>query len=188
MTDLYALNDKEEIFRVNKLTFAENAIYLVIEGTSIYIWVGHKISKEKRNLSIEKANTLAKQKKAKFNIIVQYQNLEYGAFLAMMDKLSQNKMLDSEELKKFKEEKKDFQAQVKVASYFLWQKSLPYNDLAWLLAERQLWAQKGCKDVSKTEIKNRAEEIFNSSLSYDELTWLVAELDILISKKYCVVD
>ena len=78
------------------------------------------------------------------------------------------------------EKQKDIDIQIQVAAYFLAQKKLPYNDLCWLFAEKQLFVEKGHQQPSKEEIKKKAEEVFNSFPVYDELCWLIAEFEILI--------
>jgi len=72
---------------------------------------------------------------------------------------------------------------IDVAAYFLSQNQLSYNDLCWLLAEKQLIIQKGDENVSVDDIRKKAEEIFRSSCTYDELCWLISELKILTEKK-----
>lgn len=80
------------------------------------------------------------------------------------------------------EEEEDLESQIKVAAYFLSLKNLSYNDLCWILAEKELLIQQ--EIVSEQDIKKKAEEIFRSSSTYDELCWLIAELDILVEKNY----
>ena len=71
-----------------------------------------------------------------------------------------------------------------VAAYFLSQNELSYNDLCWMLAEKQLIIQKGYENVTENDIRKKAEEVYRSSCTYDELCWLISELNILIEKKY----
>ena len=81
-------------------------------------------------------------------------------------------------------DKKDLSEYIAVAAYFLSQNELTYNELCWMLAEKQLIIQKGDKNVTEVDIRKKASEIFRSNASYDELCWLIAELDILVEKKY----
>jgi len=77
----------------------------------------------------------------------------------------------------------DLKEMINVAAYFLSQNQLSYNDLCWLLAEKQLIIQKGDENVSIDDIRKKAEEICRSSCTYDELCWLISELKILTEKK-----
>ena len=77
----------------------------------------------------------------------------------------------------------DLKEMINVAAYFLSQNQLSYNELCWLLAEKQLIIQKGDENVSVDDIRKKAEEIFRSSCTYDELCWLISELKILTEKK-----
>ena len=77
----------------------------------------------------------------------------------------------------------DLKEMINVAAYFLSQNQLSYNELCWLLAEKQLIIQKGDENVSVDDIRKKAEEIFRSSCTYDELCWLLSELKILTEKK-----
>ncbi|TFG00255.1 MAG: hypothetical protein EU540_05530 [Promethearchaeota archaeon] len=77
----------------------------------------------------------------------------------------------------------DLKEMIDVAAYFLSQNQLSYNELCWLLAEKQLIIQMGDENVSLDDIRKKAEEIFRSSCTYDELCWLISELKILTEKK-----
>jgi len=70
--------------------------------------------------------------------------------------------------------------QINVAAYFLSEKNYTYDKLCWMLAERQLIAQRDVRYKEEQRKKEKAAEIFFHGLSYDLLTWLIAELDILI--------
>jgi len=77
----------------------------------------------------------------------------------------------------------DLEAQIKVAAYFISNKGYSYNELCWMLAERQLTLEKG-STFSEADAKERAKEIFNSFNSYETLCWLIAKLDILKKEKF----
>lgn len=70
--------------------------------------------------------------------------------------------------------------QINVAAYFLSEKNYTYDKLCWMLAERQLIAQRDVRYKEEQRKKEKAAEIFFHGLPYDLLTWLIAELDILI--------
>jgi len=81
----------------------------------------------------------------------------------------------------------DLKDNIAVAAYFLSQNELSYDELCWMLAEKQLIIQKGDKNISENDIRKLASEIFRSTSSYDELCWLIAELNILVDEKYLEV-
>ncbi|MFX1503754.1 MAG: hypothetical protein ACFFDH_22525 [Promethearchaeota archaeon] len=70
--------------------------------------------------------------------------------------------------------------QINVAAYYLSEKNYTYDKLCWMLAERQLIAQRDARYKEEQRKKEKAAEIFFQGLSYDLLTWLIAELDILM--------
>lgn len=85
-------------------------------------------------------------------------------------------------------EKKDLKEYISFAAYFLSQNELSYDELCWMLAEKQLIIQKGDENVTENDIRQKAEEISHSSCSYDELCWLIAELKILVDKEYLEIQ
>ncbi|MFX0188909.1 MAG: hypothetical protein ACFE8A_14380 [Candidatus Hodarchaeota archaeon] len=88
--------------------------------------------------------------------------------------------IPSEPKKKSDDELKEM---IQVRAYFLSHNQLSYNELCWMLAEKQLIIQKGDENVTENEIRKKAEEVFRSSCTYDELCWLISELNILIEQK-----
>lgn len=70
--------------------------------------------------------------------------------------------------------------QINIAAYFLAQKNFTYDKLCWMLAERQLIAQRDPRYKQEGRIKEKAAEIYFSAPQYDILCYLIAELDILI--------
>ncbi|MFX1258187.1 MAG: hypothetical protein ACFFAN_10030 [Promethearchaeota archaeon] len=82
------------------------------------------------------------------------------------------------------ESDEELMSQIRVAAYFLSINNLSYNDLCWLLSEKELIIQKGYDNITEKEIKQKAEEIYRSTCSYEELCWLNAELKILEEKGY----
>ncbi len=70
--------------------------------------------------------------------------------------------------------------QINVAAYFLAQKNFTYDKLCWMLAERQLIAQRDPRYKREGRIKEKAAEIYFSAPHYDILCYLIAELDFLI--------
>ena len=70
--------------------------------------------------------------------------------------------------------------QVNFAAYYISQKNYTYDKLCWMLAKRQLIAQKDLKHNQEDRIKEKAAQIYFSSAPYDVICWLIAELDILM--------
>jgi hypothetical protein len=68
--------------------------------------------------------------------------------------------------------------QINIAAYYLSQKNYTYDTLCWMLAERQLVAQRDPRYAHKERIRERAAELYFNSTPYDILIWLIAELDI----------
>jgi len=78
---------------------------------------------------------------------------------------------------------KDLKAEIEVAAYFLSQRNYSYNDLCWMLADKQFFIEKGQENYKKDEVRERAEEIFQQFYNYDNLCFLNAELEVIISRK-----
>jgi hypothetical protein len=83
------------------------------------------------------------------------------------------------EVKKSVNKPLDVESQIRTTAYYLSQKKLSYNDLCWILAEKQLNILKaGRGSISKEEIKKKSEEIFKKSIKYDDLCWFIAKIDV----------
>jgi hypothetical protein len=94
---------------------------------------------------------------------------------------------EKEAIKQKEKEEVDLSEKISVGAYYLSQNQLSYDELCWMLAEKQLIIQKGDKNVSEDDIRKLAAEIFRSTTPYDELCWLIAELNILVDEKYLEV-
>ncbi len=70
--------------------------------------------------------------------------------------------------------------QINVGAYYLAQKNFTYDKLCYMLAERQLRAQRDELFNQDSRKREKAAEIFFTSPPYDVLCWLISELDILI--------
>jgi hypothetical protein len=73
--------------------------------------------------------------------------------------------------------------EVSVAAYYVWEKEQDYGTLCWLLAEREMYLEKGFTIPSKLQIMKRAEQIFNERPPYDVLCWHIGKLNLIIDKK-----
>ena len=76
----------------------------------------------------------------------------------------------------------EFKDLVEKEAYFISLNLLTYDQLVWLLSERELSLNKGYENVTEDEIRKLAEEIHGYGLSYDELCWLNAEMKVLHEK------
>jgi hypothetical protein len=206
---LYNVDDNGDLIKINKLDFLENDVYLVDDDNAIYIWIGLQVPYNKKEITASIARTLDNEREGSAKILIMRQNREYGSFLAIMDKLKRG--INSEDNIERRPEKKlekpkdsidktiekesevekesigkenDLESQINMAAYYLSQKIISYDELCWILSEKELIIQMGAENISESNIRKKAEEIFNSSCTYDELCWLIAELDILIEKKY----
>ena len=69
---------------------------------------------------------------------------------------------------------------ISVAAYFLAQKALPYEQLCWMLAERQLYLQLNFQKPDEGSIREQAKNISLSTPSYDVICWLISEIDFIL--------
>ncbi len=90
--------------------------------------------------------------------------------------------MDIEDFNLVIEKNDKFKPQVKLATFNLLKKRLPYEDLCWELAEFQLLFEKGRKGYSEKDVYRRAKAIFDSTLTYVELCWLIANLKVYLEQ------
>ena len=74
----------------------------------------------------------------------------------------------------------DTKQDISVAAYFLAEKDIQFDNLCWMLAERQLYLQNNFQQVDQNSIKQRATNIYQTSPSYDVICWLISEIDFLL--------
>jgi hypothetical protein len=77
----------------------------------------------------------------------------------------------------------DVKQDISVAAYFLAEKELSYNDLCWMLAERQLYLQNNFRKADQNSIKTQAMKIYQTAPTYEVLCWLISEIDFLLKTK-----
>jgi len=87
---LFKINDKGELEKLDTLNFEENDVYLVDdeEKHTIYIWVGALVPQGKKDVTAELARSLDKERGHSAKILIMKQKREYGSFLAMMHDLN----------------------------------------------------------------------------------------------------
>ena len=78
----------------------------------------------------------------------------------------------------------DIKHDISVAAYFLAEKEMKFDDLCWMLAERQLYLQNNFQNVDQNSIKQRATKIYQTSPAYDVICWLISEVDFLLKRNY----
>lgn len=77
----------------------------------------------------------------------------------------------------------DTKQDISVAAYFLADKEIQFDNLCWMLAERQLFLQNNLQKADQNSIKQRAIQIYHTSPSYDVMCWLISEIDFLLKMK-----
>lgn len=192
--NFFSFSENGAMRKVQKIDFNENKVFLVDNFKILYLWYGEKASKKKKELSLQKIETLKiRRKKSKLQVI--NQNQEYGSFLAIMDILK--KGMPSTSIEKRPELKikyedtidlleagidTDFEAKITIGAHNLSQEKQSYEDLCHKLAELQLLILKGEGNIKGKDVKEKAKEIYSSSSTYDELCWLIVELSKLLEK------
>ncbi|TFF84175.1 MAG: hypothetical protein EU552_01315 [Promethearchaeota archaeon] len=77
----------------------------------------------------------------------------------------------------------DTKQDISVAAYYLAEKGNSYDDLCWMLAERQLYLQNNFQKADENSIKQRAIKIYQTEPAYDVLCWLISEIDLILKIK-----
>ncbi|MEJ2293330.1 MAG: hypothetical protein P8Y23_01000 [Candidatus Lokiarchaeota archaeon] len=77
----------------------------------------------------------------------------------------------------------DTKQDISVAAYYLAEKGNSYDDLCWMLAERQLFIQNNFQKPNQSLIKELAVKIYQTNPAYDVLCWLISEIDLLLKIK-----
>ena len=84
---LFIIEENGDLTEVTKLDFIDEAIYLVDDDETIYIWVGNESSQKKKINTANLATRLEGDLDEYSKILIMKQKREYGSFLAMMDNL-----------------------------------------------------------------------------------------------------
>jgi hypothetical protein len=186
---LYSVYENGASRKVKKADFKENKVYVIDESKNIYIWIGSKATKKKKEYAIKKANDIKKKRDKSTNIQIISQNEEFGTFLAIMDDLRRGieqkasleirpeLELDIEDTMELIEAglEPDLIAEINLDAYNISEENKPYKDLCRELAKLQMIILKG-----KNKILEK--EIFKSSSTYEEICWLIAQLRKLLEK------
>ena len=194
---LYSMGVRGGLKKINKVGFDENRVYLIDDYKTLYLWIGQKIPEKRKDLCINKVNSLNEKRDPPANIQIITQNKEYGSFIAIMDLLKKGlKQEDSVERRPELEIQyedtmelievgidPDLEGEITIAAHDLSKEKKSYEELCRQLAEIKLNLLKPKGKATKKEIEKNAEEIHKSSSTYEELCWLIAELNILAKKK-----
>jgi len=78
----------------------------------------------------------------------------------------------------------DIKHDISIAAYFLTAKKISFDNLCWMLAERQLYLQNNFQNVDQNSIKQRATKIYQTSPPYNVICWLISEIDFLLKRNY----
>jgi hypothetical protein len=73
--------------------------------------------------------------------------------------------------------------QISVSAYYVYREEHSYDELCWLLAERESFIELNFQSPPKEMIRKRAEKIYEAHPPYDVLCWLIGERELLIKKK-----
>jgi len=82
----------------------------------------------------------------------------------------------------------DIRHDISIAAYFLAEKEIIFDDLCWMLAERQLFLQNNLQKVDQNSIKQRATKLYQTSPPYEVLCWLISEIDFLLKRNYFKIN
>jgi hypothetical protein len=193
---LYSVYENGASRKVKKADFKENKVYVIDESKNIYIWIGSKATKKKKEYAIKKANDIKKKRDKSTNIQIISQNEEFGTFLAIMDDLRRGieqkasleirpeLELDIEDTMELIEAglEPDLIAEINLDAYNISEENKPYKDLCRELAKLQMIILKGKNKILEKDIQKKSEEIFKSSSTYEEICWLIAQLRKLLEK------
>ncbi len=84
---LFIIEENGDLTEVTKLDFIDEAIYLVDDDETFYIWVGNEASQKKKIITADIARRMESDLDEYSKILIMKQKREYGSFLAMMDNL-----------------------------------------------------------------------------------------------------
>lgn len=193
---LYRVGVRGGLKKINKADFQKDEVYLIDDAKTMYLWFGSNITKDRKEISLNKANLVNEKKENTASIQIINQDKEYGAFLAIRDVLVKGEIgkhslkrrpeleIQFEETLELMEAglTPDLEAKITLAAHKISKKNISYKKLCQLLAEMQLDMIKGPKKATKSEIQKKTQEIFESSSTYEEICWLIAQLNAIADK------
>ena len=76
---LYSVAENGALRKITRLPFADNSVYVVDDFKNIYLWIGRKASKKKKDHSQKKAEGLSEKRDSPANIqIINQHIMIYG--------------------------------------------------------------------------------------------------------------
>ncbi|MFW9970717.1 MAG: hypothetical protein ACFFDF_11010 [Candidatus Odinarchaeota archaeon] len=195
---LYNISENGTLRKITNIDFNENKIFLIDDFKTLYLWIGSKASKKKKDLSVKRIEKLKDQKRKNSKIQIINQDQEFGSFLIIMDLLKKG-IKSGESIEKRPELKikyentielieagvdPDFEAEITLMAHNLTLKNYSYDDLCRKLAKLQIDFLKDKSKTSEKEIVKKYQEIYKSSATHDELCWLISEISIMLKRKF----
>ena len=180
---LFIIEENGDLIEVNKLDFIDEAIYLVDDDDTIYIWVGNEASQNKKIITANIARRLESELDEYSKILIMKQRREYGSFLAMMDNLKKGILpgVSVERRPELVLEKpsesvvsKEETLETNISQEL--QKPVIFKD-----SEQELKIEVSESEESEevfgleTQIKEAAYYLSLDNYSYDDLCWMLAE-------------
>ena len=195
----YKIGAKGDLGEINKLEFENNAIYLVDDEKTLYIWFGTEVSQSLKDISIKQTRFLNKERGGAAKLLLMTQNREYGSFKAMMADLKEGLKagedverrpeLDMKVPKSVKEEKGEEinQALSDPVGWFV--QLVGHRKEAIIEAAKEIR-----EEIPEDDEEDEDEDTFHNAvnikayftsqegLRYDELCWRLAETQLTIMK------
>ena len=193
---IYSVGVRGGLKKISKADFKEDDVYLIEDSKTIYLWFGTNVTKNRKDISLNKAEIVSKRKESAVSIQTINQNKEYGAFIAIKESLRKGEIkkqhlrrrpeleIQFEETLELIEAgiSPDLEAEITLAAHKLSQERKSYKTLCRILARMQLDLLKGTNKATKNDIQKKAQEIFESSSTYEEICWLIAQLNVISNK------
>lgn len=73
--------------------------------------------------------------------------------------------------------------EISVSAYYIYRQEHSYDELCWLLAEKESFIELNFQKPPREMVSKRAEKIYETHPPYDVLCWLIGERQLLIKKK-----
>lgn len=73
--------------------------------------------------------------------------------------------------------------QISVSAYYVYREAHSYDELCWLLAEKESFIELNFQDPPREMIRKRAEQVYKARPPYDVLCWLIGERHLFIQEK-----
>ena len=180
---LFIIEENGDLTEVTKLDFIDEAIYLVDDGRTIYIWVGNEASQKKKINTANLARRLEGDLDENSKILIMKQKREYGSFLAMMDHLKKG-ILPGVSLERRPElvlekplesiNSKEGTLETSISQDL--QKPIIFKDLGQKTEIKISESEENEEEFGlESQIREAAYYLSLDNYSYDDLCWMLAE-------------